>query len=411
MKRILISAVAAFILAGAVSTLAAQKFDLATMASTTLYTPERGYGYEPSTHGAGETPIYFSVRVPEEGNYNVTLTLGDPQQSTDTTVKAELRRLMLEKVRIAPGKLEVRTFVVNTRTPKIPTGGEVKLKDREKTTEAWAWDDKITLEFTGPHPAVRTVEITKADRYLPTLYIAGDSTSTDQPSEPFNSWGQMITRFFGPGIAIANNGESGESLKSFIGEQRLSKIMSVIRSGDFLLIQMGHNDQKEKGEGVGAFTTYAADLKMFVDAARRHGATPILITPVNRLAWGTGADAGKIINNLGDYPEAVRKVGRENDVAVIELNALSKAFYEALGPDNAPRAFADGDTTHHNNYGSYELAKLIATVVKQANIPFARYMIDVPAGLSSFDPGHPDPLATFDIPAEPRVSGTVTESH
>ena len=368
------------------------------VSATTVYTNDLGYGFEKPDQPVSESPYYFSVRVPEEGNYKVTITLGDSKSAGDTTVKAELRRLMLEKIQTAPGKFEKRTFIVNTRTPKIPGGGEVRLKDREKTTEAWAWDDKLTLEFTGPHPAVRSVEIEKAPSTIPTLYIAGDSTSTDQPREPFNSWGQMITRFFGPNIAIANNGESGESLRGFIGEQRFAKVMSIIQPGDFLFIQMGHNDQKEKGDGVGAFTTYAADLKKFIDAARQHGATPVLVTPVSRLAWGTGAEANKIINNLGDYPDAVRKVGKEENVAVIDLNAFSKPFYEALGPTDGHLAFAGSDTTHHDNYGSYELAKGIVTAIKQQHLPMAKYLLDTPA----FDPAHPDPVATFDLPAEPR---------
>jgi lysophospholipase L1-like esterase len=363
-----------------------------------FYTNEAGYGFERDAQTGDKPPYYFSVRVPEEGNYKVTVTLGDARSESDTTIKAELRRLMLEKLRAAPGRFERRTFIVNTRTPKISTGGEVRLKDREKTTEAWAWDDKLTLEFTGPHPAVRTVEIEKAPAGMPTLYIAGDSTSTDQPREPFNSWGQMITRFFGPDIAIANNGESGESLRGFIGEQRLAKVMSMIKPGDFLFIQMGHNDQKEKGDGVGAFTTYAADLKKFIDAARQHGATPVLITPVARLAWGAGDEANKIVNNLGDYPEAVRRVGKEENVPVIDLNAMSKPFYEALGPSDAHLAFAGSDTTHHDDYGSYELAKGIANAIKRANLPMAKYLIDLPV----FDLAHPDPVAAFDLPAEPR---------
>lgn len=363
----------------------------------TYYTDDRGYGFEKESAQSGEPPYYFSVRVPEEGNYKVTITLGDSRSQSDTTVKAELRRLMLERILLAPGRFETRTFLVNTRTPKISTGGEVRLKDREKTTEAWAWDDKLTLEFAGAHPAVRSLEIEKADSRTPTLYIAGDSTSTDQPREPYNSWGQMITRFFGPGIAVANNGESGESLRSFIGEQRLAKILSVIQAGDFLLIQMGHNDQKEKGEGVGAFTTYAADLRMFIEETRRRGATPILITPVARLAWGTGAEAAKIVNNLGDYPEAVRRTGKEEGVPVIDLNAMSKPFYEALGPVNAHLAFATGDTTHHDDYGSYELAKAMVTAIQRENLPMAKYLIDATA----FDPAHPDAVDAFAIPAEP----------
>ena len=172
--------------------------------------------------------------------------------------------------------------------------------------EAPAWDNKLTLEFSNSEPKVASIAIRKVD--VPTIYIAGDSTSTDQPREPFNSWGQMLTRFFKPEIAVANHGESGESLKSFIGEKRLDKIASIIRPGDWLFIQMGHNDQKEKGEGVGAFTTYKASLKHLIEVAREHGATPVLITSMNRLTFD--AD-GKITNSLGDYPEAVRQTARE----------------------------------------------------------------------------------------------------
>lgn len=362
------------------------------VAAGALYTDALGYGFE-RTATPEKPPYYFSVRVPEEGNYKVTVTLGDPSQATVTTVKAELRRLMLERVRTAPGEILTRTFIVNTRRPKIAGDGEVRLKARETTSEAWAWDDRITLEFTDEHPAVRTVEIAPAGR-IPTLYIAGDSTSTDQPLEPYNSWGQMLTRFFTPEIAVANNGESGESLRGFIGEHRLAKVMSVIQPGDWLFIQMGHNDQKEKGEGVGAFTTYKTDLKRFIAEARAHGATPVLITSMNRLSFD---ENGKIVNTLGDYPEAVRQTAKEEDVALIDLNAMSKPFYEAMGPADAHLAFAGNDTTHHSDYGSYELAKCIVQGIKDAKLPLARYLVQT----LPFDPAHPDPYAKFDIPAEP----------
>ncbi|HLK68792.1 MAG TPA: rhamnogalacturonan acetylesterase [Bryobacteraceae bacterium] len=356
------------------------------------YSDASGYGFESATD---RPPFYFSVKVPAEGNYRVTVTLGDRARDSVTTVKAELRRLMLERVRTRAGQFETRTFIVNTRTPGIPGGGEVRLKDREKTSEAWAWDDKLTLEFTDEHPAVRALVIEKAEP-MPTLYIAGDSTSTDQPLEPFNSWGQMLTRFFRPEIAIANHGESGESLRGFLGERRWEKLMSVVRPGDYVFIQMGHNDQKEKGEGVGAFTTYKADLKRFIADARQQGATPVVITPVNRMSFAEGS--GTIVNSLGDYPDAVRQAAREENVDLIDLNAMSKPFYEALGPERAHVAFAGSDKTHHSNYGSYELAKCIVEGIKQNRMPIAKYLVDLPR----FDPAHPDPFEKFDVPAEPN---------
>ena len=375
---------------------AAMQFDLRTIAADQVYSSDRGYGWEPGS-SYGKSPAYFSVKVPGEGNYRVTVTLGDAKTPSVTTVKAELRRLMLEHLELPAGKFEKRTFLVNVRSSKIAGGGEVKLKPRETTLEAWAWDDRITLEFTDTHPAVGEVTIEKAGQ-VPTLYIAGDSTSTDQPGEPFNSWGQMLPRFFEPEIAIANHGESGESLKSFSGARRLQKIMSVIQPGDYLFIQMGHNDQKEQGEGVGAFTTYADSLRKFVAAAKEHGATPVLVTPVNRLTFNAN---GKITNSLGDFPEAVRRVAKEENVALIDLNAMSKLFYEAMGPVEAHLAFAGNDTTHHSNYGSYELAKCIVEGIRQDRLPLADYLVH---GLPVFDPRHPDPISTFDVPAEPSAA-------
>jgi lysophospholipase L1-like esterase len=378
---------------------------------TTVYSEELGYGLEPgsrvvSIERSGKDPLkedfltskknepfYFSVRVPE-GNYKVTVILGDATRATNTTVKAELRRLMLTDIETSPGKFASRSFIVNVRRPEIKGDGQVRLKAREKTTEAWAWDDKLTLEFIGPRPAVCGVLISRDDK-VPTIYIAGDSTSTDQPNEPYNSWGQMLTVFFKPEIAIANNGESGESLRSFIAEKRLAKIMSVIRPGDWLFIQMGHNDQKEKGPGLGAFTTYKSDLERFISEARQHGATPVLITSMNRLTFGPD---GKITNSLGDYPEAVRETAKEQDVALIDLNKMSARFYEALGQERAHEAFAGNDRTHPDDYGSYELARCIVKGIEDDKLPIAKYLYSLPP----FDPSQPDPVSEFKIPAEPR---------
>ncbi len=227
----------------------------------TIYTKELGYGFDlDSTVSAidyggddalrgdfctDEKPFVFSVALPE-GNYNVTVTLGDQTAATNTTIKAESRRLMLEKVVTEPGKFATRTFTVNIHTPKIAADGEVKLKPREIGPPlVLHWDDKLTLEFNGPRPCICAMEISKVDDAV-TVYLAGDSTVTDQPREPWNSWGQMLPRFFKPGVAVANHAESGESLKSFIGEKRLDKIFSTIKAGDYLFIQFGHNDQKDK---------------------------------------------------------------------------------------------------------------------------------------------------------------------
>lgn len=383
----------------------------------TVYTKERGYGFESGSKVTAvdrggndpprgdfitsDQPFFFSVALPE-GNYNVTVILGDPQGESTTTVKAELRRLMLEKVRTAPGKFETRTFTVNVRTPKIAAGGEVRLKSREKTTEVWNWDDKLTLEFNDTRPCVRRLEIAKANDAI-TVYLVGDSTVCDQPREPWNSWGQMLPRFFKPGVAVANHAESGESLKSSLGAKRLDKVLSTMKAGDYLFIQFGHNDQKERGEGIGAFTTYQANLKLYVAAARKHGGIPVLVTPMNRRSFDA---AGKITNSLDDFPEAVRRVAKEEKVPLIDLNTMSKSFYEALGPETSKKAFVDN--THHNNYGSYELAKCVVTGIKQNQLALAKFLVN---DVTPFDPNHPDPVDSFQMPASPRRTTTAPEGN
>ena len=381
--------------------------------ASTIYSKELGYGFEPgasiscldrggkdalrSDFCTADKPFYFSVTLPE-GNYNVHITFGDAKAATVTTVKAELRRLMLERVETSVGRFVTRTFTVNVRTPKIAGDGEVRLKDREKTSEAWAWDEKLTLEFNNSHPGVCAIEITPVE--VPTIYLLGDSTVCDQPAEPYNSWGQMLTRFFKPGIAIANNAESGESLRSSLSAHRLDKVLSTMKRGDYLFIQYGHNDEKEKGEGIGAFTSYKADLKTFVAETRRRGGIPVLITPVQRRSFDS---AGKITNSHGDYPEAVRQVAREESVPLIDLNAMSKPLYEAWGPELSKRAFAPNDNTHHNNYGSYELARSVVEGIRAAKLGMAKYLInDTPR----FDPAHPDKFESFNVPASPLNTNT-----
>ena len=324
----------------------------------------------------------------------MTITFGDRNNATATTVKAELRRLMLEKVETSKGKLATESFIVNVRTPQISGGGEVKLKDREKTSEWWAWDEKLTLEFNNSRPTIDSIVIEKVD--VPTVFLLGDSTVCDQPGEPYASWGQMLTAFFKPEIAVANHAESGESLRSSFGAKRLDKVLSLLKKGDFVLIQYAHNDEKEKGENVGAMTTYKASLKQYVEAVRAKGGVPILITPMHRRTFDQN---GKITNSHGDFPAAVYQAAKEENVKVIDLTLMSQAFYEALGREKSAVAFKDGDATHHSSYGAYELAKSIVEWVKSNKLDFAKYLKTAP----EFDPGKPDSFETFAVPASPTA--------
>jgi len=382
------------------------------------YSRDRGFGFEPGfpVRAVGhpvdvgaegdfitaDGAFYFSVAVPE-GNHRVRVMLGDAGGTSETTVKAELRRLMLERVRTEHGAIAEREFIVNVRVPQIAGGGAVRLKaPRETTQEAWAWDDRLTLEFNGSAPKVCAIEIEPVD--LPTVFLLGDSTVCDQSREPFNSWGQMLTRFFKPGVAIANHGESGETYRDSIGRGRLDKVVSVMQPGDHLIVQFGHNDQKQLAAGTGGpSTTYQAEMRRHVAAARTAGGIPILVTPMNRRSF----EGAAIVNALGDYPDAVRQVAAEENVPLIDLHAMSRVLYEALGPEGCVAAFAAPggviDNTHHSAYGSYLLAKCIAQGIRDGGLPLARHLVD---DLPPFDPAKPDPLEAFAVPPSPLVTNT-----
>lgn len=363
------------------------------VAPTNLYSASRGFGFEPgsdvvATNGCvtSANPFYFSVKLPE-GNFSVTVTFGNDTQASATTVKAELRRLMLYHIQTAPGEFVTRSFIVNLRTPKIAGDGEVRLKPRERTVEWRDWDDKLTLEFDDWRPCIRAITVQKAG--VPTVFIIGDSTVCDQPFEPWDSWGQMLPVFFKPDVAIANHAESGETLADSLARDRFKKIFSLMKPGDYLLIQFAHNDMKSKRRD--ALERYKEDLKEVIAQTRDKGGVPILVTSMER-------KAGVRHPTLAGYPEAMREVARREHCALIDLNSMSIALYKALGPDLG-KAFVDG--THHDNYGSYELAKCVVQGIEQTRLPLAGYIRD---DFKGFDPRHPDPVETFYMPASPERS-------
>ncbi|HMP05830.1 MAG TPA: GDSL-type esterase/lipase family protein, partial [Lacipirellulaceae bacterium] len=169
--------------------------------------------------------------------------------------------------------------VVNVRTPNLPDGGAVRLKDRERGGEHANWDQALTLMFSGSQPGVRQILIERDDQ-CPTLFLIGDSTVSDQARAPWSSWGQILPRFFAPSIAVANHAENGETICSARGERRFDKLLNALRPGDWVAILFGHNDMKSTAPD--AVTTFAADLSDLVSAVRARGAEPILVTPMER---------------------------------------------------------------------------------------------------------------------------------
>lgn len=418
-----ITLICAAIFASAVACVAARTAGLEYIEfgsdTNVAYTPERGYGFLNAEnlrtvpakgnaafkHGAltSDKPFFFAVDLPE-GNYDVAVHLGNPSADTITTVKAENRRLMLEAVKTDRNIVSLRVFTVNVHTPPIAgTSKKVSLKQGE--TESANWDNKLTLEFNGTRPSISALEIKRNDTAL-TVFLAGDSTVTDGAREPWTAWGQMLPRFFAPGTVVANYAQSGLTLGSFRNQNRLEKILSTLKPGDYVFVQFGHNDMKEKGGG--AFTTYAENLRQYVDAILAKQGKPVLISPMYRRRF---AKDGTLENTHGDYPAAVRKVAEEKKVPFIDLHALSGRLFTALGQEKSKAAFvfvpantypnqnkAIADNSHFSNYGAYELARCVVEGIRTA-VPELepRLLHDA----ERFNPAQPDEPGSFAIPPTP----------
>lgn len=370
------------------------------------YSRERGNGFEPGApRNAAGQPSFFSVDLPE-GNYRVTATLGGAEAS-DTTVKAELRRLMLDGVRVPAGGRETRSFIVNVRTPRIAAmpgatppipAGVVNLKvPRETVGEAWAWDGRLTLEINGSHPALRRLVIEPVQ--VPTVFLLGDSTVSDQSGEPYASWGQMLTALFKPTVAVANHAESGETFRDSLARRRIDKILSVMQPGDTVLLQFGHNDQKQQKDGSGNAQTYQAELRTHAEAILARGGVPVVVSSMERRNFD---GQGRIKPSLTEYADAARAVAQDMKLAFIDLNGMSQQFYAALGPERSQAAHPMNngklDNTHHNNYGAMQLARLVALGLREARVPVAAQLRD---DLGAIEASRPLAPEQFRVAASP----------
>ena len=338
----------------------------------------------------GERVQVFSVPL-AEGNWRVRFRVGHPTAASTTILGAETRRQLAPTVVCAAGEVKEIEAIVNVRTaelpsppPNAPGGLRVRLNPRE--SEVRHWDEQLTLLFSGAQPAVQEVAISPAPD-VPTVFLLGDSTVTDQPRAPAASWGQMLPQYLGPYFAVANHAESGETLKSFLTGLRLDKVLSLMRPGDYALIQFGHNDSKVQWPQTyaEAGTTYEAYLRVYVAEVRRRSGQPVLITSPHRRVFGPD---GRIQNTHGEYPAAVQRVAAEMQVPVIDLAAASAQFYEALGPELSTRAFADHgrDQTHHHNYGADVLARVVASGLAVA---YPEVGARMPPEFRTFDPSRP----------------------
>lgn len=373
-----------------------------------VYTSEKGYGYDLTEYAKPEEgkPFFFSIKLPR-GNYKVTITFGDKKAIGCTTVKAEQRRLFLENINTRKGEFRSESFVINKRDGFVSEDNPAHVEVRANTL-GLDWDEKLTFEFNGEHPAVSSLSLQPADELVPTIWLCGNSTVVDQDFEPWASWGQMITRWFDDNVSVANYAESGWRMSTLMGSKRLQQMMLGMKDGDYLFVEFGHNDQKEKGPGKGAYYNFATLLKTLADMAREKGVTPIFVTPTQRRNFDA---EGKIIETHGDYPDAMRWVAKRENIKIIELHDMTRTFFETLGVENSKKALVHypantfpnqekdlADNTHFNDYGAYEISKMMIEGMKQLQLPFISH---IRKEYEPYSPASPDDFNTFSLSLTP----------
>ncbi|MET9378104.1 rhamnogalacturonan acetylesterase [Streptomyces sp. NPDC002992] len=198
-----------------------------------------------------------------------------------------------------------------------------------------------------------------------TLYIAGDSTAAQKYADaaPETGWGMALPFFLHQDVAVANHAINGRSTKSFLDEGRLDAILERIQPGDLLLIQFGHNDQKitDPTRYTEPWTGYQDNLRRYIAGARERGAVPVLATSVERRKFDAN---GTALRTLGEYPASMREVAREEGLALLDLQELSLALWQKLGPETTKTYFnwtpTEQDNTHFNPPGAIAVARLVA---------------------------------------------------
>ena len=232
-----------------------------------------------------------------------------------------------------------------------------------------------------------TTSVVAAER--PThVYLVGDSTCADKDLDkqnPERGWGQLFRAFFDEKVVVENHAKNGRSTKSFREEGRWEVIHNALHEGDYVFIQFGHNDEKVDRPKVGSVPeVFAENLRRYVRETREKGATPILLTPIARRHFD---EAGKLKKSHGEYPDRVRAVAAELQVALLDVEPVTERWLQELGDEPSRDYFMwvergtsplypDGreDNTHLNVRGAHTIARMVADCVKEQQLPLADHL-------------------------------------
>lgn len=216
-----------------------------------------------------------------------------------------------------------------------------------------------------------------------TIYTIGDSTMADKNPDvyPETGWCQVLEDYFDEGVTVSNHAVNGRSSKSFIDEKRWDNVLDSLKPGDLVFIQFGHNDEKDYDSTrfTTPYGTYTENLKRFVNESRLKGAVPVLFTSIVRRKFD---ETGVLTKTHGDYPEATRRVAKDLNVPLIDLEKLTEDWINSLGDEASKQyflwtdpdsRFPEGrrDDTHLSENGARKVAQLALKESINQRLPFS----------------------------------------
>jgi lysophospholipase L1-like esterase len=295
------------------------------------------------------------------------------------------------------------------KNTNINYGGEIKMLRKTQRCIKSLLAVIITAVFCLVNSALSTVALAASENIgsniASNIWIVGDSTVssfTDNYYYPRYGWGTQIGSYLDGSFTIQNLALSGRSSKSYIADPQYQALLSGMKNGDYLLVGFGHNDEKAEAERYtnpnGTYLdkgSFANSLyENYIKPAQAAGTKVILCTPiVRRVDTGVWSDSNLHITATsgeyagGDYPQAIRDLGKALSIPVVDMTSLTKALYDKLGPTETVNLHAwtssnpaSVDNTHTNIWGGKYNAYLITKTIKELGvIGLAEHVIDASA--------------------------------
>ncbi|WP_308755919.1 pectinesterase family protein [uncultured Bacteroides sp.] len=262
-----------------------------------------------------------------------------------------------------------------------------------------------------------------SDKPKITIFMIGDSTMSNKSltgGNPERGWGHVLPGFFSEDIIVDNHAQNGRSSKSFIDEGRWDKVLALIKKGDYVFIQFGHNDEKPKADRhTDPGTTFDANLRKFVNETREKGGIPVLFNSIVRRNFGVADDKAvaqaiiqddirkginpdakrdasqtavlekgdKLIDTHGAYLDSPRNVAKELNVPFVDMNKITHELVEGMGPEESKKLFmwvpanvvpampkGREDNTHLNVHGARVIAGLTVDAIASVVPELAKYV-------------------------------------